>query len=65
MKKFTLIFVFFFVGQIWSQIELIGPTITKQKLNKHIEILASDSMGGREVGEVGETMGAIYMSNHF
>ena len=65
MKKFTLIFVFFFVGQIWSQIELIGPTITKQKLKKHIEILASDSMGGREVGEAGETMAANYMSNHF
>ena len=65
MKKVALIFIFLFVGQLWSQIELVGPSITKQKLKKHIQILASDSMGGREVGEVGETMAANYMSNHF
>ena len=43
----------------------IGETITKQTLKKHINILASDSLEGREVGQPGELKAADYISRHF
>ena len=43
----------------------IGFQITKKTLKKHIEILASDSLEGREVGQPGELLAADYISNHF
>ncbi|MDC0189256.1 M28 family peptidase [Flavobacteriales bacterium] len=49
----------------FSQIENIGNQIKKETLKTHIEILASDSLGGREVGKPGELMAAEYMSNYF
>jgi len=64
MKKITLLIIII-CSQSFSQIELIGEQITKHKLKEHITILASDSMGGREVGQPGETMAAEYMSNYF
>ena len=64
MKKITIILIIIWT-QTFSQIETIGDQISIEKLKKHITILASDSMGGREVGEAGETMAADYMSNYF
>ena len=43
----------------------IGFQITKKTLKKHIEILASDSLEGREVGQPGELLAADYISIHF
>ena len=43
----------------------IGLQITKNKLKRHVEILASDSLEGREVGQAGELLAADYISNHF
>ena len=57
MKKITIILIIIWT-QTFSQIETIGDQISIEKLKKHITILASDSMGGREVGEAGETMAA-------
>ena len=45
--------------------QIIGEQITKNELKKHILILASDSLGGREVGKPGELMAANYIANHF
>ena len=45
--------------------QTIGEQITKNELKKHILILASDSLGGREVGKPGELMAANYIANHF
>lgn len=63
MKKIILLLII--CSQAFSQIEVIGETITKTKLKEHITILASDSLEGREVGQPGETMAAEYMSNYF
>lgn len=64
MKK-NIILLFFIWTQSFSQIEIIGNQITKERLKEHIIILASDSLEGREVGQPGELMAADYMSNYF
>tara|TARA_B100001142_G_scaffold61798_2_gene60948 strand:+ start:4625 stop:6211 length:1587 start_codon:yes stop_codon:yes gene_type:complete len=60
------------VGQTQSTVikrglspQKIGEQITKKELKKHILILASDSLEGREVGTPGELMAANYIANHF
>ena len=40
-------------------------TIQKEDLIKHVEILASDSLEGRETGQPGEKMAAEYIANYF
>ncbi|MBJ05097.1 MAG: peptidase M28 [Flavobacteriales bacterium] len=64
MKKIIYIFLAVFTST-FSQVEILGSQITKEKLKAHIELLASDSLEGREVGKPGELMAAKYMSNYF
>lgn len=40
-------------------------TITKQDLKEHLQIIASDSLEGRETGKRGQRMAADYIRNHF
>lgn len=40
-------------------------TINTQDLKKHLEVLASDSLEGRETGKRGQKMAAEYIMNHF
>ena len=40
-------------------------TINTVDLEKHLKILASDSLEGRETGKPGQKMAADYIMNHF
>ena len=42
-----------------------SKTITTVDLEKHLTILASDSLEGRETGQKGQKMAADYIMNHF
>ena len=42
-----------------------ASTITEQDLEKHLSILASDEMEGRETGEKGQKMAAEYLVNYY
>ena len=42
-----------------------SETITSKDLYKHISVLASDSLEGRETGKRGQKMAADYIMNHF
>ena len=42
-----------------------SETITKSELEKHILILTSDSLEGRETGRLGQKKAANYIANHF
>ena len=64
MKKITILLLII-CAQSFSQIDSIGDQITIQNLKKHIMVLASDSLEGREVGQPGELKAAEYMSNYF
>ncbi|WP_347160267.1 M28 family peptidase [Pontibacter chitinilyticus] len=45
--------------------EKYAETITADDLSKHLHIIASDSMEGRDTGSKGQKMAAEYISNHF
>ena len=65
MKKITLLFLFLpllFLGQ--ENIKY-AQTINIEDLKKHLTILASDSLEGRETGKPGQKMAAAYIMNHF
>ena len=40
-------------------------SINNKDLYKHIEVLSSDSLEGRETGKPGQKMAAEYIANHF
>ncbi|MGY8987233.1 MAG: M28 family metallopeptidase [Flavobacteriales bacterium] len=42
-----------------------SETITTEDLEKHLTVLASDSLEGRETGKKGQKMAADYIMNHF
>ncbi len=42
-----------------------SKTIIVEDLQKHLNILASDSLEGRETGKRGQKMAAAYIANHF
>lgn len=60
MKKLLIISIFF-VLPINSQAIDSQYTITADSIFKHIEVLANDSLEGREVGEPGELKAAKYI----
>jgi hypothetical protein len=65
MYKKTVILLFaplLFIGQ--ENIRF-AETITKKDLEKHLMVLASDSLEGRETGMLGQKMAAEYIANHF
>jgi len=66
MKK---IIVILFIGisiSSFSQDNIkYSETIIVSDLEKHLIILASDSLEGRETGKPGQKMAADYIMNHF
>ena len=72
MKKVVLLFLLplFSWGQVASYLDdtvklNYSNSITVKDLKKHIQILASDSLEGRETGEQGEKKAAEYIANCF
>ena len=72
MKKGIFLFLLplFSWGQVTSYLEdtiklNYSNSITVKDLKKHIEILASDSLEGRETGEQGQKKAAEYIANCF
>ncbi len=65
MKK-VIIIILFFPMVLFGQNNLkYAETIKVEDLEKHLIILASDSMEGRETGKKGQKMAADYIMNHF
>ena len=65
MKK-NLFLLLFIPSVLFSQENIkFSETITTEDLEKHLTILASDSLEGRETGKKGQKMAADYIMNHF
>ena len=65
MKK-TLALLLFIPSVLFAQENIkFSKTITSEDLEKHLNILASDSLEGRETGQKGQKMAADYIMNHF
>ena len=65
MKK-VIIIILFFPMVLFGQNNLkYAETINVEDLEKHLIILSSDSMEGRETGKKGQKMAADYIMNHF
>ena len=65
MKK-HLFLLLFLPSVLFGQNNLkYAETIKVEDLEKHLIILASDSMEGRETGKKGQKMAADYIMNHF
>ena len=65
MKK-TIIIILFFPSVLFGQKQLkYAETINVEDLKKHLIILASDSLEGRETGQKGQKMAANYIMKHF
>ena len=66
MKKRLILLVLTFSTKLISQENIkYSETITSKDLYKHISVLASDSLEGRETGKRGQKMAADYIMNHF
>ena len=68
MKKTnTLLILFNIIGMLVFSQENIkyAETINVYDLEKHLSVLASDSLEGRETGKPGQKMAADYIMNHF
>jgi hypothetical protein len=48
-----------------KQARKYAETITDDDLTRHLTLLASDSLEGRETGKKGQKMAADYIKNHF
>ena len=61
--KYILIFFSYFS---FSQENIkYANTINKKDLFKHLNILSSDSLEGRETGKTGQKIAADYIASHF
>ena len=65
MRKIILINLIFSVSVIAQNNLKYAETIKKSELEKHILILTSDSLEGRETGKPGQKKAANYIANHF
>ena len=66
MKKIILVLLIGFSLNSFSQENIkFSKTIIVEDLEKHLNILASDSLEGRETGKAGQKMAADYIMNHF
>lgn len=64
--KFFLFLSIIFSNILFSQNNIkFSNTINTNDLEKHLNILASDSLEGRETGKPGQKMAAHYIANHF
>ena len=65
MKNLIFISLIFSIN-LFSQDNIkYSKTILKKDLEKHLIVLASDSLEGRETGKKGQKMAAEYLKNHF
>ena len=65
MKNIIFISLIFSIN-LFSQDNIkYSKTILKKDLERHLIILASDSLEGRETGKKGQKMAAEYLKNHF
>ena len=66
MKIIYNLFFLFLTLKINAQENLkYAETINVEDLRRYIEVLASDSLEGRETGKKGQKMAAEYIANHF
>jgi hypothetical protein len=66
MKKKILIFFISITTTAFSQENVkFSETIIVKDLQRHLNVLASDSLEGRETGKKGQKMAADYIMNHF
>ncbi len=65
MKKYFFIFLFIPITLYTQDNIKFSKTIIVEDLKKHLDILASDSLEGRETGKLGQKMAADYIMNHF
>ena len=65
MKKVIIIILFLPVALFGQNNLKYAETIKVEDLEKHLIILSSDSMEGRETGKKGQKMAADYIMNHF
>ena len=66
MKKTLTLLILTVSTTLTSQENIkYSETITSIDLYKHISVLASDSLEGRETGKRGQKMAADYIMNHF
>ncbi len=65
MRK-QLLFLLLLPSILFSQENIkFSKTIVVEDLERHLNILASDSLEGRETGKKGQKMAADYLMNHF
>ena len=65
MRK-HLILLLLIPSVLFSQENIkFSKTIIVEDLQKHLNVLASDSLEGRETGKKGQKMAADYIANHF
>ena len=65
MKKYFLLLLILPSVLFAQENVKFSKTITTADLEKHLTILASDSLEGRETGKKGQKMAADYIMNHF
>ena len=66
MTKILLIFLLIFSFSSYSQENIkFSKTIQTEDLYKHVSVLASDSLEGRETGKRGQKMAADYIASFF
>ena len=65
MRK-NLVLLLLLPSILFSQENIqFSETIIIEDLERHLNILASDSLEGRETGKKGQKMAADYIVNHF
>ena len=52
-------------GAQMSGSEKYAESITADDLRAHPSVLASDSLGGRGTGQIGQELAALYLANQF
>ena len=65
MKKTIIILLFIPLISLSQENIKYAETITIEDIKKHINILASDSLEGRETGKEGQKKAAKYIANYF
>ena len=62
---YILVILFYSTTSFAQESIKFSETILVEDLQKHLNILASDSLEGRETGKKGQKMAADYIMNHF
>ena len=65
MKTLLILFIGITTTVLAQDNIKFAETINIQDLERHLTILASDSLEGRETGKKGQKMAADYIANHF